>query len=93
MPVVAKADRVLDDVLIEGENGFSFTDKASLLSALDKLLNDDALRREIGINATKSVEKFTGAHSAKAVSELYSEITKGWKYPYREYKKIYGDLF
>ena len=41
MPIVAKADRVLDDVLIEGENGFSFTDKTSLVSAL-MLLNDDS---------------------------------------------------
>lgn len=91
MPIVAKADRVLDDVLIEGENGFSFTDKDSLVSALDKLLNDDSLRQKMGIAAAKSVEKFTGAHYARAVSDLYSEITHNWKYPYREYKKASGD--
>ena len=92
MPVVAKADRVLDDVLIEGKNGFIFTDKTSLLSALDTLLNDDSLRHEMGIAAAKSVEKFTGAHYARAVSDLYSEITSDWKYPYREYKKPSGDM-
>ena len=92
MPVVAKADRVLDDVLIEGKNGFIFTDKTSLLSALDTLLNDDSLRHEMGIAAAKSVEKFTGAHYARAVSDLYSEITSDWKYPYREYKKSSGDM-
>jgi len=93
MPIVAKADRVLDDVLIEGENGFSFTDKTSLLSALDMLLNYDSLRHEMGINAKKSVEKFTGAQYASAVSDLYSEITDNWKYPYREYHKASGDIF
>ena len=92
MPIVAKADRVLDDVLIEGENGFSFTDETSLVNALDKLLNDDLLLHQMGIKATKSVEKFTGAHYASAVSDLYSEITSNWKYPYREAKKAFEDL-
>ncbi len=93
MPIVAKADRVLDDVLIEGENGFSFTDKTSLLDALDKLLNDDLLCKEMSIKATKSVEKFTGAQYAVAVSNLYSEITSKWKYPFRDAKKTFDDIF
>ena len=93
MPIVAKADRVLDDVLIEGENGFSFTDKTSLVSALDMLLNDDSLRHEMGLKAVKSVEKFTGAQYASAVSNLYSEITSNWKYPFRDAKKASDDTF
>lgn len=93
MPIVAKADRVLEDVLIEGENGFSFTDKTSLVNALNLLLNDDSLRHGMGVNAMKSVKKFTGAHYAGAVSDLYSEITSNWKYPYRETKNTPGDQF
>ena len=92
MPIVAKADRVLDDVLIEGENGFSFTDETSLLNALDKLLNDDSLRHDMGSKAVKSVEKFTGAQYARAVSDLYGEITSNWRYPFRDAKKAFDEI-
>lgn len=87
LPIVAKADRCLKDVLIEGDNGFSFTDKTSLHKALDKILANDILRNAMGICAIKSAEKFTASHYAHTVSELYTDVISKWRSPYNRHGK------
>ncbi|MDL2286991.1 glycosyltransferase family 4 protein [Eubacteriales bacterium OttesenSCG-928-G02] len=73
LPIIAKKDECLEDVLIEGENGFVFTQKEQLYKALDTLLDNAELRKKMSEFAVQSIEKFTAKQYAESVLNIYTE--------------------
>lgn len=74
LPVVAKRDRCLENVLREGENGFMFDDAASLVSATDTLLFDEEKRRQFSQCAISTAAKLSSKGYADNVMALYNEL-------------------
>jgi len=74
LPVIAKEDRCLDDVLTHGENGYLFTDTESLVWAIDKLLADDEMRKNFAEKAVASSAKFSSRAYAENVLALYGSL-------------------
>ncbi|MDR2665541.1 MAG: glycosyltransferase family 4 protein [Oscillospiraceae bacterium] len=73
LPVVAKADPCLDGTLLNGVNGYTFTDSGGMERALDNLLYDCARYREFSNQAALSAGKFSAEHFARAVQSVYLE--------------------
>lgn len=71
LPVVAKADRCLEDTLYNGVNGYMFHDADEAEQALDGLLFNDARYGEISARAALSARKFSAEYFAGAVQSVY----------------------
>ena len=74
LPVIAKEDRCLDGVLLEGENGFFFNDNEKLITAVDRLLSDDAEREHFSKHAQVTANKFSAYTYAREMSAVYKEM-------------------
>lgn len=73
LPVVAKQDKCLEGILEEGFNGYSFKDKESLITSLEKILfSMDGI--PYGNNAIAKMQKFSTETFAKNMEKLYLEI-------------------
>ncbi len=72
LPLVCRADPCLAQVLEEGENGFTYTQKAEFQNALQFVLADAAWRSRASQRSREIAEQFTGAHFATAVEQLYT---------------------
>lgn len=71
LPVVAKVDRCLEDVIENNVNGFAFQDKKELQSALDRILSNDLEKERLSHEAIKSAEKYSVGYFAKRVEAIY----------------------
>ena len=73
LPIVCRKDHALDQSLIEGVNGFSFSTDKEFLEKATPLVDDPDLRKRIGENARKSVDKYSLAHFAKSLERVFGE--------------------
>lgn len=74
LPVVARADRCLEGILQDGVNGYTFEDKAGLVSALDKILPNDLERERLSRGAMGTAERFSAAGYADRVADEYRRL-------------------
>lgn len=74
LPVVARKDDCLEDILVEGWNGYTFTDAQGLYHGLDQVLFDDKETDYSG-NAVKKVERYSNREFALQVEKVYKEIS------------------
>lgn len=74
LPVVARRDRCLDDLLIEGENGYMYDNPRELIIAVDKLLGDEEQRRSFSEKAIQSANKLSDKAYADNVLAVYNEF-------------------
>ncbi|MDF2803889.1 MAG: 1,2-diacylglycerol 3-glucosyltransferase [Anaerocolumna sp.] len=73
VPVVAKQDKCLDDILEEGFNGYSFVDSEELISGLESIFySEDNI--SYGINAMNKMKKYSTEEFANNMVSLYEEI-------------------
>lgn len=73
LPVVAKMDKCLEDILEDGVNGYTFIDREGLVSGLDAVLNNP-----YGIpyseNSLEKVSKYSTEEFAKNVEHVYAKV-------------------
>ncbi|SHO48861.1 glycosyltransferase family 4 protein [Anaerocolumna xylanovorans] len=91
LPAVAKEDDCLNDILIDGVNGYKFNNKEELMSGLDKVLFADKIT-PYGENARKLMQKFSTEAFGKSVEAVYAEVLEerhsSEQTDYSENKKI-----
>jgi len=79
LPVVARRDPCLEDILEDGYNGYSFEDKEGLLDGLEKVLytgnNNISNLSEYGENSIKKVKKYSTEEFAKNIEQVYYHVT------------------
>lgn len=73
LPVVAKKDKCLEDILKTGWNGFDFTDREGLIKGLDEILFRD-VNTNYGENARSMVKKYSSEEFARKVEKVYEEV-------------------
>lgn len=73
LPVVAIKNRGHKEIVIDYSNGFLFEqgDMNQFVDLIEKLYKDKPLRKKLGENAIKSVQKFSIESSQNAMSEIY----------------------
>lgn len=78
LPVVTTNTAAGEDAVEEGKNGFLIenpTDSAEIAEKLSILIGDEGLRKQMGMNARKTAEKFTWDETAKKTLEVYKSIS------------------
>lgn len=73
LPLIAKTDPCLDSVLLDGVNGFEFSDKIGFLNALEKALSNDTNLQGMSTAALGSTVSFSAITFAEKVSALYQD--------------------
>jgi 1,2-diacylglycerol 3-alpha-glucosyltransferase len=92
LPVVAREDQCLVDILEEGKNGYTFTDRNGLYQGLDQVL---FLNKETDYskNAMNMVSRYSTQEFAFQVEKVYQQVMSRdrvfCKRPVYETKKIY----
>lgn len=77
LPVVARQDDCLADVIIQGENGFTYETKEEFLQYLDKVLYNNIMstnQETWRVSAQKSVEKYSTKAFADKVENIYYHV-------------------
>ncbi len=73
LPVVAKKDKCLEDILKPGWNGYDFTDREGLFRGLDTVFfSEDGI--PYGENAKLKMKKYSSEEFARNVERVYEEV-------------------
>ena len=86
IPAIARYDKNLEDVIIDGVNGYFFNDVNELVDILNKLLNSDFSK--LAKSAYNSVKKYSSEVFCQKVLDVYELAIKKKKYFYTV-KSIY----
>jgi 1,2-diacylglycerol 3-alpha-glucosyltransferase len=73
LPVVAREDKCLEDILVQGENGYTFTDQEGLYHGLDQVLFLDT-DTNYSENAIRKVMKYSTQEFAYQVEKVYQQV-------------------
>ncbi len=73
LPVVAREDKCLEDILDQGRNGYTFTDQEGLYQGLDQILFWDKETDYSG-NALEKVGKYSMQEFARQVEQVYTKV-------------------
>jgi len=86
LPIVAKQDKCLQDILEPGWNGYDFSDRISLMKGLDAIFfGNDAI--PYGENARTKMKKYSAEEFARNVESVYDEVIK--RYDISEQRESY----
>lgn len=74
-PVIACRGQAIEEIIQHRDNGWLVgpEDLAAMTEALSRLLNDSHLRQEMGVAARRTVERYSFAHQAAELAQLYRE--------------------
>jgi 1,2-diacylglycerol 3-alpha-glucosyltransferase len=73
LPVVAREDNCLEDILEQGVNGYAFTDAEGLYYGLDQVLFEDKTTN-YGENAVDKVKKYSLEEFACQIETVYQQV-------------------
>lgn len=76
LPLVCKYDECLDEVLIDGYNGFFFNSKSDFIKIIERLFSDEELYCKMVDNALERSEKFSKKYFADNVLDVYKLAIK-----------------
>lgn len=72
LPVVAKEDACLEDILEQGYNGYTFTDKEGFLYGLEQVLYNTS--EEYSHHSIEKVKKYSTVEFAKNIEKVYRDL-------------------
>lgn len=73
LPIVAKQDKCLQDILVRGWNGYDFTDRESLIEMLNTIFfGNDGI--PYGENARCKMKEYSAEGFAHNVEKIYKEV-------------------
>lgn len=75
LPVVAREDPCLEEILTPGVNGFTFTEQEGFLKGLDSVLYEAAEEKQYGRQARKMVQKYSTQAFAERMEETYRKLS------------------
>ncbi|MCL2165074.1 MAG: glycosyltransferase family 4 protein [Oscillospiraceae bacterium] len=79
LSVIAKRDRSVEKLLIDGETGFFFDDDNEIPELLKRVFDNEDVRRKISANAVKTAEQNSSVQFAKSVERVYQRTLDNWK--------------
>jgi 1,2-diacylglycerol 3-alpha-glucosyltransferase len=73
LPVVARQDKCLEEILEQGKNGYTFTNENELYFGLDQVLFEDK-QTNYGDNAIEKVKMYSTQEFAYQVEKVYKQV-------------------
>lgn len=74
VPVVCRRDKVVEGLIIEGKNGYTYTNVDEFRNAVYKLTSDEGHRKEAIKAAESKAEEYSSEIFGKAIYSVYEEI-------------------
>ena len=74
LPLVCRDDEVLDNVLENGFNGFTYTNKDEFIDSIIKIFDNEEMHIQLKKNAFKSSLKFSKEKFGEEMESLYFSI-------------------
>lgn len=75
LPVVAREDKCLEDILDIGKNGYSFANQEEFFKALDIVLFDP-MAKDFGEHSRNKMKKYSTEEFGKSIELVYEEVMK-----------------
>ena len=76
LPLLCRKDRCLDDVIIEGENGYEYTSAEEFLEEIANIAADPEWRRIAGKKSEEIAAAFDKSSFGEAVEKVYESVLK-----------------
>lgn len=74
VPLLVKYDDCLQDVVEQGENGFTFQEDNEFAKRLDEIVSNKDLHKQLVMNSCASVQKFSAKNYALNVEKIYQKF-------------------
>ena len=79
LPVIAKKDRSVEKLIIDGHSGCLFESDDEIPAVLSKVFDDESLRRKISANAVRIAEDNSAERFARSVLDSYNNTLISWE--------------
>lgn len=76
LPVVAKKDPCLEEILVDGYNGYAFTDSESMIKGLDDILFSGRDKEELKKNSIHMVKNYSVETFGESVEKVYEKVVR-----------------
>lgn len=76
LPLVCRYDKCLDDVIINGKNGYTYKTKAEYLKYIDKILSSPIHHLKLRNGALSTSKRFSKEKFGDDIEKLYIDILK-----------------
>lgn len=76
LPLLCRYDLCLQDVIIQGENGFTYKNAGEFFKFLDMFINDEKLRKLAGVKSRDIARCFDKASFGDNIEQLYLKVLK-----------------
>ena len=76
LPLLCRKDRCLDDVIIEGENGYEYTSAEEFLEEIANITSDPEWRKIAGKKSEEIAAAFDKSSFGEAVEKVYESVLK-----------------
>ena len=76
-PVVAKLDKSVEDVLTDGETGYTFADDDQAAAVMHRALTDPEGRAKVAETALASIGRFSSSRFAESLEDVYIRALMG----------------
>jgi 1,2-diacylglycerol 3-alpha-glucosyltransferase len=73
-PIVCKYDKCLENIILQGKNGFSYREPWEFSDYIIKLLQNDSLRESMSREAVKTAEEYSSSRFKDSILKAYSDI-------------------
>ena len=79
LPVIAKKDRSVEKLILDGYSGYVFEEDNDIPSILEKVFEDDGFTKQISANAQQMAEQNSSAQFANSIEGIYQKTMDNWR--------------
>lgn len=76
LPLLCRQDKCLDEVLIQGENGYEYTDEDEFFKSIEAILADPEWCESAGKKSEKIADAFDTGAFGDAIEKIYEAVLK-----------------
>lgn len=80
LPLICRHDKCLENIIINGENGFEYENEEEFLEALDKLAATESIRQHAGQRSEEIAEPYDKRVFAETVEKIYESVIEQTKH-------------
>ena len=79
LPLLCKKDECLKDLIIDGENGWQYTEKKAFFEFINTLATNSELRCKMSVNSKTIAQNYSIKELAKRIESIYEDNCNSYK--------------
>ena len=80
IPIVCRYDKCIEDVVVKGVTGYTYNNEKEFVEYVNKIINNDADRKQMAINALSKAEEYSRECFGEKVFNLYRSYRNELQY-------------